>query len=526
MYTITGLISVGSYGRVFQAKRDGQKVAIKEFRIGQKKRSIVGAVNLKEVDHLKRCDHPFILKPISFTYTCPYRDPENLTNSSALGDSVSKSLTDEIYVIMPLAQTTLFRFMGEEECTVPLLKRFMVQITQALAYLHANRICYRDVKSLNVLIFPDEKYSDAYNAILCDMGMCKPMTPEYMNSEHVGTPTYKAPEVVMCPGVYSYSIDVWSLGVLFIEMFNNSNPFDRQLLDGKAKVTDKEVLSKIFKNRGSPGIKVFNKLSRGGNTEVEFSRISKWPKRCISDLFSKDSEHFANFDEVSEGLPNFGTLDQFINLLESMLLVDPEARISMSEVLLHPFFSQVTVRSSESADIWRGLENPLPREPISHVLKKIGNLERRNSGLEIIDRISVNYSREIMFRSMFLGLDLYDRCLIRCEELSKDMDPKLLAYTCCYIACKYFFDESTPDLSVIFPRDEFSREEIISSEKTILIELIEWQIYRVTVFDLLEEKKYIPGLSKLLKSREEIYGHDVMKTFKCFVNFIESNKTH
>lgn len=524
MYTITGLISTGSYGRVFQAKRDEKVVAIKEFRLGQKKRSIAGAVNLKEVDHLKRCDHPFILKPLAITYTCPYRDPDNLTNPSAHGEEIGKGLSDDVYVIMPLAKNTLFSFINTETCTVPLLKRFMVQISQALAYLHINGICYRDVKSLNVLIFRDEKYFDAYNAILCDMGMCKPLTPSYMNSEHVGTPTYKAPEVVMSPGIYGYPIDVWSLGVLFIEMFNNYNPFDRHLTDGRAKVTDTEVLNKIFKNRGSPGVKVFNKLSRGGNTIIEYSKISKWPKKPIRDLFSKDSVYFQGFEEESEGLPNFGTLSQFENLLENILVVDPDERLTMQQIILHPFFNQVSVRDANDHSMWRGLSNPLPKEPESHILRKISDSEKRKKGLDIIDRISITYSSEIMYRSMFLGIDMYDRCLLRCEELNIDIDPSLLAFTCCYMACKYFLDESTPDISVIFPRDEYDPKDIISTEKTILLELLEWKIYRCTVFDLLEEKKCIPGLSKLLKTQDRIYGQDFKKVAEGFKNFVKSVK--
>lgn len=535
MYTITGEISVGSYGRVFRAKRDDTVVAIKEFKVGQRKRSILGAVNLKEVDHLKRCNHPFILKPIAITYTCPYRDPEKITKFTKTSEDAGKRLTDEVYAIMPLADTNLHHFIGNDECTVPMLKRFMLQITHALAYLHANRICYRDVKSLNILIFRDEKYSDAYNAILCDMGMCKPMTPAYMNSEHVGTPTYKAPEVVMSPGIYTYAVDVWSLGVLFIEMFNESHPFDRMTKDRKATVTDKEVLTSIFKNRGGLDLKTYNKLSKGGSSElIEFKTMKNWPKRSISELFAEDSMSLLNFEEISESLPNFGTMKEFIDLLEKMMEVDPDLRISMKDILSHSFFSQVPVSDGPNADMWRGLCNPLIEKAAPHVLKKTTNVQKRNLGIEVIDGISITYSREIMLRSMFLGIDLYDRCLLRSEELGmelgpnpsnpKALDPKLLAYTCCYIACKYFFDTSTPDLEIIFPRIEFSPDAIINMEKTILIELVEWRIYRTTVFDLLEDKTHPAKLSKLLKQSDKLYGHNVEKILVGFTEWLSKSQ--
>jgi hypothetical protein len=58
-----------------------------------------------------------------------------------------------------------------------------------------------------------------------------------------------------------------------------------------------------------------------------------------------------------------------------------------------------------------------------------------------------------------------------------------------------------------------------------LIELIDWQIYRITVFDLLEDKSGPVYLSKLLKvPKDGVYGHDIQKVLKGFEKWREGKK--
>lgn len=501
MYHFKAEISKGAYGRVLKVEKDGQEFAIKEFIVSGRKHAILGAVHLKEVDVLKRCRHPFILQPVDISYTCPYS-----------GHDVH-AMTDELFVIMPLAIESLFEFKRRNQCTVPMVKRFMVQITQALAYLHAHKLCYRDVKSANILIFKDPTHSDAYNAVLCDLGMCKPLTNAHLNSEHVGTVAYKSPEVMLSPGRYTYSMDVWSLGVLFVELINMRSPFERQPGHSReSRLENGEVLIKIFKNRGSPDRKTFNKMTNGGDTIISFDRISRFKPRKIIDLFDHNAIKVDEFEDVSEGIPNFGTMKEFCDLLEKMLVVDPDGRIAMGDILSEPFFAQVPRQPDN--EMWRGLHiTPAPKQTL-HVLRKIANATKRAKGLEVISKISVDHCT-LGYRIMFLGLDLYDRCLLALEARNPqdETDEGLLAYTCCYIACKYFLDETAPDLRILFPRTTcYEDGDIIQMEKVILMELVQWEVYRPTVYDLLDRKVASPAtLFALLKNQDKIYGHSITK---------------
>lgn len=555
MYHFKEDLAKGSYGRILEAERNGQSVAIKEFIVGERKHGILGAIHLKEVDALKRCRHPSILQPIAITYTCPYYGRHQ------------NDKTDEIFVIMPLAINSCFEFKRYEECTVPIAKRFMVQITSALAYLHAHNLCYRDMKSANVLVFKDETYSDAYNAVLCDLGMCKPLTEGHLNSEHVGTSAYKPPEVMLSPGKYTYSMDVWSLAIFFIELINIHIPFNRQPDNtGASRMEDNEVLTKIFKRLGSPDRKTWNKLTSGGDTIFSFDRISKWKAKPIIDLFDRAESKVEDFEEISEGLPNFGTLSEFCDLLGKMLVINPDERIAVADILNEPFFAQVPRdENSPNREMWRGLRRQVAIAPKPHVLQKIGDNVKRDKGLEVINRISVDHSH-LGYRILFLGLDLYDRCLLALEEIEKrnkiqpvevksetevpnvevkscpieearepqdkpkkisavepmsqakeETDPGLLAYTCCYIACKYFLDETTPDLRILFPKTTcYEDSQIIEMEKTILMELVEWECYRPTVYDILGKKTAPVTLFAILKKKDAVYGHAFNKLAQQF----------
>lgn len=539
MYKFEQAIAKGSYGQISKIEKDDEFYAVKEFIISKRTKNYFGALYLKEVDFLKRCDHPNIVRIISISYSNPYEGGTKL---------YYEGVQDHVFVIMHLAEMSCSDFIQCDDddftvttpATVPLLKRFMYQIASGLAYLHSHKICNRDIKSPNVLIFKDEKYSDAYNAVICDLGMCKTMTDNMANSDHIGTSSYKSPEVLLGYVDYSYSIDIWSLGILFFELFNLYLPFERQRsvgAMGKSKLAHGEIITKIFKNRGSLTLKKFNQLSRNGNSVIDFSKISQWSKKSISKLYNKKSKFFRDFEEVSENLPNFGTLEEYTDLLEHCLEVDYKERWNIYQILEHPFFKDIpenTDRNSSEKkrhlDMWRGLHKIPLEVPEYHILEKTSNNEKRLKGLEIIEKTSVTYY-DVAPRILFLGLDIYDRCLLHVERNGEEIDEILLAYTSIYLSAKYFLDESIPKFSVIFPgkenlqNDPDFTQSLVEMEKRILVEILEWKIYRPTIYDLLQIKSRVSGtLFSFLKKKEKAYGHKIDKLAKIFEEIVHSSK--
>lgn len=93
-------------------------------------------------------------------------------------------------------------------------------ILLGLEYLHTRSIIYRDIKPENIMV------DDAGYIKLIDMGTAKILSGKHGGRTFtiIGTPHYMAPEIITGKG-YSYSVDLWSVGICLYEFMCGEVPF-------------------------------------------------------------------------------------------------------------------------------------------------------------------------------------------------------------------------------------------------------------------------------------------------------------
>lgn len=101
----------------------------------------------------------------------------------------------------------------------------MVQLLQAIEYMHSHYVIHRDLKLGNIMVDP------AGNMKIGDFGFATTLrTADERKRTMCGTPNYIAPEVLTAQlhSGYSFEADVWSLGVILYTLVVGIPPFETQ----------------------------------------------------------------------------------------------------------------------------------------------------------------------------------------------------------------------------------------------------------------------------------------------------------
>ncbi|XP_041363499.1 leucine-rich repeat serine/threonine-protein kinase 1-like [Gigantopelta aegis] len=128
----------------------------------------------------------------------------------------------------------ILKTIGQNGQTLPLfvIRQVILQIADALMYLHNHNIIYRDLKSENILVWTIPTSSEARPSStvlvkLADYGISQSVDILTGSKGFGGTPPFIAPEILQHAGkdTYTEKVDIFSFGMFIYELITCRLPF-------------------------------------------------------------------------------------------------------------------------------------------------------------------------------------------------------------------------------------------------------------------------------------------------------------
>ncbi|KAJ3746758.1 kinase-like domain-containing protein [Lentinula detonsa] len=346
---------------------------------------------IKECRVLKRLSHPNIISIID-SFLDRSQNTMNIW-MPYIPYSLSSLLDSARFV--PRVKDTSTQVEAHPSSFLHLTRSLMIQIIDAVTYLHAQDIAHRDLKPANVLL------TSSGRVTLIDFGIAwdgskdnvdGDLWPEGKDSKYFEVSTgsvylylfrskpepefrspYRAPELLF--GTRSYdacAIDLWSLGAMFAEFFTSLVPvasspttddfispsFLTPLSSSNSNSSALNPLTRYTRSslfdasRGEIGLawSIFKILGTPREPANEQEEAKSWAWAGFKNLPDAQKVEFNRVDGVAldeQILPNLPTTgadypddaDAVMDLIRNLLRYPPERRLKAKDIQQHPFFS-------------------------------------------------------------------------------------------------------------------------------------------------------------------------------------------
>ncbi|CAD8090128.1 unnamed protein product [Paramecium sonneborni] len=294
-FDIIRVAGSGSFGYVFEAYDHNRKQKVALKRIEK-----VGTLLSREYEILfevKECEH--IVKILDLFYS---RTDAGKLIQNIVFEYMEDNLENRIQTFIKQGKTF-------SELTI---KYYIYQILKGLQFIHQKGIAHRDLKPENILINNKDVVK------LCDFGSSKQITSQGQNTPYIVSRYYRAPELILCLTKYGVSVDIWALGCIMGELV-----IKEALFKGKSEGDQLFAILKVMGSFSQSDIEYFiNKVPF--ENKMIFKELCRYKKQNLKEKFSQIKD-----------------LDNYLDLLKSMLQYNPEKRINAKDALKHPFFKDV-----------------------------------------------------------------------------------------------------------------------------------------------------------------------------------------
>lgn len=252
----------------------------------------------RELEILRLVNHPNI---VSLRYFFDKADPrDGVVYQNLVMECLPSNLQSEI------------KYYRQSKYTIPYphMKAYTFQLARAMLYLHGFGVSHRDIKPPNILVDPS-----TVTLKICDFGSAKKLEPNQPSVSYICLRHYRAPELIVGCSTYTTKIDIWGLGCVISEMFLGKPIFQGQLPELQLK--------EISKLLGPPPKTFFFKSNPNYHGNMYSTKLFS---SSIPDRFK---QIFANSPPDA------------IDLLQRILVYDPDQRVTPRRILAHPFFDEL-----------------------------------------------------------------------------------------------------------------------------------------------------------------------------------------
>uniref|UniRef100_A0AAX7TNN3 mitogen-activated protein kinase n=1 Tax=Astatotilapia calliptera TaxID=8154 RepID=A0AAX7TNN3_ASTCA len=194
----------------------------------------------------------------------------------------------DFYLVMPFMGTDLGKLMKMQKLSEEKIQYLVYQMLKGLKYIHSAGIIHR----------------------ILDFGLARQADSEMTG--YVVTRWYRAPEVILNWMHYTQTVDIWSVGCIMAEMLQG-----KPLFKGSDHL---DQLTEIMKLIGTPSQEFISKLD-SEDAKSYLKSLGKVEKKDFQKVFSTSNP-------------------QAVSVLERMLLLDPEKRVTAAEALTLPYFTE------------------------------------------------------------------------------------------------------------------------------------------------------------------------------------------
>lgn len=285
-YEVLGIVGEGAYGVVLKCrhKETEEIVAIKKFKDSEEN---------KDVQRTTRRELK-VLKALK---------AENIVD---LREAFTRR--GKLYLVFEYVERNLLEILeaNPQGISVEKVRTYTFQLILAVLWCHERDVVHRDIKPENLLISSNDILK------LCDFGFARSIHSDHGRyTDYVATRWYRSPELLL-GSEYGRPVDIWSIGCIMGEMADGQPVFP-----GESELDQLFVIQKVVGPFKQKQVEQFYCNPRFAG--MKFPTLS----RSSTSLSRR-------FEGVLSGV--------MLDLMENMLILDPEERNSIVDCQQHEAF--------------------------------------------------------------------------------------------------------------------------------------------------------------------------------------------